>query len=179
MLHESNKFARIGLGVVEFVPLMLFVYADRFGADLAERFFWGAGPALMVMPVLLVFRWPMNPILVGTNIWLCLEALSFLVYIEPLVEVLQFLRETALFLTLILVGATYHLLSPSGFVGVGFGDRALVRRYSMYLLAIAAGGTVFSVLFRGNEMISAVLPHIALLLARTLMTRRLSETAAG
>ena len=58
------------LGTAEFLPLLAFEYAGRVESDLPERFFWGAGTAVAIVPVIAVLRWRLNPLLIAVYVWL-------------------------------------------------------------------------------------------------------------
>ncbi len=166
------------LGTAEFLPLLAFVYAGRVESDLSERFFWGAGTAVAIVPVIAVLRWRLNPLLIAVNVWLCVEALTFLVYVPVLAEVRRALQESAFFVAMIVVGSGFIALSGRGLLTVAHDDRRQVRFYSLILLALVAGGLVCSVAFRGDEMFSAVLPVIAIFTAQGLISASLRDRSA-
>ena len=168
---------RLLLAVMEFLPLSLFAYAGRMGADLADRFIWGATAAVVILPVLLIAGRRLNPILVAANGWLCIETFAFLVPIGLLTAALVALAESAYFLSIVLVGTVYTLASRHGMLTVEHGDRRRVRLLSAGLLALAACAFVWSTVFRGNEMVAAVYPAMALFLAQAVIGARLN--AAG
>lgn len=97
-----------------------------------------------------------------------------MVYIRPLVQVLQALQESAFFVAIILVGAGYIAFSKRGMLTIDHEDQRRVRRYSFALLALVAGGLVCSIAFRGDEMFAAAIPVTALFLAQMLMDAHLS-----
>ena len=161
--------------MAEFLPLLAFVYSGRLDADLATRFYWGAGAAVVVVPILAASRWDFNPLLVATNLWLCVEAFAFLVHIAPLADVLRFLQESAFFAAMIIVGVIYAALSARGLLTAPHANRARVRRYSIVLLALMVGGLACSVAFRGEEVYSAALPATAVFLAQMLISAHLRD----
>ena len=142
MVLRDTRLGGMLLGTAEFLPLIAFAYAGRMDADISQRFFWGAGLVITVVPVLAFLRWRPNPLLVATNIWLCLEALVFLVYVPLLAEALRALREAAFFVAWILVGVGYVAFSKQGLLAVVHNDSRLVRNSSLILLALATGGLV-------------------------------------
>ena len=166
------------LGTAEFLPLIVFAYAGRMDADISQRFFWGAGLVLAVVPVLGYFRWRPNPLLVATNTWLCLEALVFLVDIPLLTAAQRALAEAAFFVAWILVGAAYIAFSQHGLLTFDHEDPKQVRSCSLILLALAAGGLACVFVFRGDEIFAAVLPATAVLVAQMLMGAYLRDRAA-
>ncbi len=173
MALADTKLARWALGFAEFVPLMAFAYAGRFGAEIAERFFWGAGSVLVIVPLLLLLGRRPNPLLVAANIWLCVEAFAFLVYIRPLADVLWALRETAFFVAIVAVGLVYLLVSERGLLTVDPRDPRQARLYSLALLALAMIAIGWSQNFRGDELVAAIIPGTVLFLAQMLLNARL------
>lgn len=179
MSFRETGAGRWFLGTVEYLPILAFVYSGRMAADLSDRFFWGAGIALAVAPLLALQRWRPNPLLVAINAWLCVEALGFVVDLPLLADALGTLRESAFFLALLLVGAGYVAFSERGLLTGAHDDRRRVRGCSLALLALIAGGLVCSIVFRGNETLAATLPATVVLLAQVLMgvyLRRRSST---
>ena len=175
MRARDIKLIGLLLGVLEFLPLMAFVYSGRVGADIAERFFWGAAMVAVVAPILLLFRRKPNPLLVAVAIWLCIEAFAFLVYIAPLANALFALQETAFFVAMMAVGVIYTAFSQSGLLTVDHGDRRRVRGYSVALLGLVGIGLACSVVFRGQEVLSAALPATAVFIAQMLIGAHLGK----
>ena len=175
MAAKDARTGRLVLGVAEFSPLLLFVYAGRAGAGLSERFFWAAGLALAVTLLLAALRRRPNPLLVAANVWLCIEALVFLVHIPVLAEALRSLRESAYFITTILIGAGYAAFSRRGLLTVASDDRRQVRSYSFVLLVLIVGGLGCPVAFRGDEVLAASLPASVIFLAQMLMNVHLRD----
>lgn len=173
MALRNSRTARFLRGLVEFLPLMAFVYAGRFDAELAARFYWGAGSLVIVVPVLFLLRRRPNPLLVAVNTWLCFMAFSFLVHIPALVRVLETLRESSFFLAILVIGAGYTFVSDRGLLTADHGDRKQVRGYSLVLIGLALGGLACSAAFRGNEFYAAVLPAMLLFLVQSLLNARL------
>ena len=66
------------------------------------------------------------------------------------------------------------LLAPGGVFTQESPDPALARRFSLLVLAAALLGLGCSVLFRGQEAYSAVLPSIVLFLLRSFLEKRLA-----
>ncbi len=178
MAARDTRVGRMLLGIAEFLPLLALVYAGRVESDLSERFFWGAGTAVAIVPVLAVLRWRFNPLSIAVYVWLFVEALTFLVHVPVLNEVRRALAESALLVAMIMVGSGYIALSGQGLLIVAHDDRRQVRFYSLILLALVAGGLVCSVAFRGDEMFSAVLPVIAIFTAQGLISASLRDRSA-
>ena len=165
---------RLLFAALEFLPLSVFAYAGRMGTDLADRFIWGAGTAVVVVPILLLAGRRLNPILVAVNGWLCVEAFAFLVPVALLTAVLAALAESAYFLSIALVGTVYTLVSPRGMLTVEHGNRRRVRLLSAGLLALTVCAFAWSIFFRGDEMVAAVYPAMGLFLAQAVFGARLN-----
>ena len=85
---------------------MAFLNMRRLGFDYEERFFVGAGAALVVVVVLVALRVRMNPLLVGVQVWLLIEAFAFIVHVPLLIDLLGDLRESSFFLVIVVVGGS-------------------------------------------------------------------------
>ncbi len=172
-----ERIAAIAWDLFEFLPLMVFVYLGRFGSDYADRFIWGAAAVLLIMPCLALARQPMNPLVIAANVWLLVEAIAFLFSIPALTDVLLSLRETAFFLTILLVGTPFASLSRRGLFRRAPADSTRVRPLSLLLLCLAALGAVWSFLHRGDELIAATLPAVTLFVAQMLLASRLNANS--
>ncbi len=177
----ESRVARLALGLIEFLPLLVFSYAGRLGAEIAERFYWGAAAVFPVVLALLILRIRPNPLSVAANIWLCVEALGIRVYIPVLAEALIYLQESAFFVAIMAVGAAATAFSKSGMFRLLPEDseaaRRLVRIYSLALLALAMIGFAWSRAFQGDETVAAVFPAILLFLAQMVLDARLHARA--
>lgn len=170
--------ARAALGIAEFAPLIAFVYAGRLDADIAQRFYWGAALVLVVVPALALFRYRPNPLLVAVDVWLCVEAFAFLVYIPWLAQTLALMQESAFFVTILLVGIGYTAFSKRKLLTVAHADRRRVTAYSLVLLALAGAGLAASLVFRGDELLAAVVPATGLFIAQLLLGVYLEDRGA-
>ena len=72
----------------------------------------------------------------------------------------------------VLIGAVTTLASRAGFIGVAAAPALAVRRASLVLLAIALIAAVFSGCFRGNTLLSAYVPFVALFLGHAVLRGR-------
>lgn len=79
---------------------------------------------------------------------------------------------TAMLYWVLLVGAVTMFASRAGFIGVDGAPHAAVRRASIALLGIALLAAVFSGFFRGNSLLSAYLPFVALFMGHALLRNR-------
>ena len=150
----------------------------RLGFDDEERFLAGAGAALLVVALLVALRVRMNPLLVGVQTWLLVEALAFIVYIPVLIDVLKDLRESSFFLVIIVVGGIYVARSRS-LLNVEDVDAGTARRASFVLLGLAVLAFLFSIALRGDEVIAGVIPSVVLFVAQTVADARARRAAPG
>ena len=148
----------------------------RLGFEYEERFLVGAGAALVVLALLCALRVRMNPLLVGVQTWLLIEASAFLVSFPLLVDVLIGLRESSLFLVIIVVGGIYVARSKS-LLNVDDVEEGVARRASLALLGLAGLAFVFSIALRGDEVIAGVIPSVVLFVAQSIVSARVRRAA--
>ncbi|HEX5099425.1 MAG TPA: hypothetical protein VFV94_07980 [Polyangiaceae bacterium] len=125
--------------------------------------------ALLTLPVsalVLSKRAALNPILVGTGLWLWTGALAFGVPIPPLREALVEAQGFGLFAFVALIGAVTLALSPQGFIGCRHPDARFVRKASLGLFALALVALGWSFLFRHDIRAGGGLPFIVLNVVR-------------
>ena len=161
MAPGTTRRGRWIWGLFQFLPLLVFANMGRLGFDYEERFLAGAGAALVVVAVLAAARVRMNPLLVGVQVWLLIEALAFIVHYPLLVDVLKGLQESSLFLVIIVVTGIYAWRSKS-LLSVDDIEPDSARRGSLVLLGLAGLAFLFSLPFRGDEVVAGVIPSIVL-----------------
>ena len=150
----------------------------RLGFDYEERFLAGAGAALVVVALLVALRVRMNPLLVGVQAWLLIEAFAFLAHFPLLVDALIGLRESSFFLVIIVVEGIYVARSKS-LLSVDGVDAGPARRASLVLLGLAALAFLFSIAVRGDEVIAGVIPSVVLFVAQSVAGARARRAAPG
>lgn len=131
--------------------------------------------ALLTVPVcalVLYKKHLLNPILVGTALWLWVGTVAFSVPIEALASWLGKTQALGLFLGALLVGAGYTFLSPHGYVACRSGDSAFIRRASLGLLGLTALCALVAYWFKSDVRLGGGLPFIVLNVARRVVTRR-------
>jgi hypothetical protein len=114
----------------------------------------------------------LNPILVGTAIWLVLGALAFNVPVRPLASWLGSTQGFGLFLSALIVGVATTFFAPQGFIGTRHADAAWIRRASSILLAVAFAAAIWAYVFRSNVRLGGGLPFIVLNVVRRVMIVR-------
>lgn len=169
------------LGLLQFLPLSAFAtYAYWNGPpDGHERwlgaFMIGAAAAGLQLAVALPRPEPTNRLVLGTNLYLLVGGAAAFTRQWRVLHLYGVLRESAIFVVMLLVGAATTLWSPAGYVGATHRDRRRVRVYSVYLLAVTAGGLATSLAFQGHGRWVVVVPLIALALANRYLVRRLDR----
>ena len=169
-----NRAARAGgwqWTLLQFLPLTVFLNMRRLGFDYEERFLAGAGAALVVVALLVALRVRMNPLLVGVQAWLLIEAFAFLVHFPRFVDVLVGLRESSFFLVIVVVGGIYVARSKS-LLSVDDVEAGVARRASLALLGLACFACLFSIALRGDEVIAGVIPSVVLFVAQGIVSAR-------
>lgn len=153
---------------VEAAPLVAFSFSGRLGLEFQHRFYVGAGFAILCTGFLVMRRWSFNPLLVAVNVWLCLEALALGSGIASLFQLSAALEEAAFFATMLVIGFAYLVLSPSGLFTRDGRAGPWVRQGSILLLVLIAAGLIWSLMWRGNELVAAVLPATIVFLVQQL-----------
>ena len=125
--------------------------------------------ALLTIPVSALVLWRravLNPILVGTGLWLWTGALAFGVPVPPLRAALVEAQGFGLFACVALTGVATLTLSPQGFIGCRHPDPRFVRKASLGLFALALVALGWSWLFRHDIRAGGGLPFIVLNVVR-------------
>ena len=187
--QERSGYARgvrprqqpVWLELVQLVPIISlafpFIVAGKI--DLARA---GSGllvAALLTLPVsglVLFAKGILNPILVGTGLWLWVSAVAFLLPAASLVAWLSEAQGAGLFLGVVAVGISTTFLSPQGFIGARHPDARWLRRSSWTLLALAFVALGASWFFRHDIRAGGGLPFILLNVARRALVLRAPPT---
>jgi hypothetical protein len=136
--------------------------------------------ALLTIPVsaLVVFRHAMlNPILVGTALWLWVAALAFELGVSGLVAALSEAQGAGLFLGIVAAGVGATFFSPYGFIGTVHRDRGWIKQMSFMLLGLSIALTAWCWGFRHNVRLGGGLPFLVLNVVRRGMILRAPVTA--
>jgi hypothetical protein len=163
--------------LIQLVPVVSlalpFIVAGK--VDLAQA---GAGlviGAMLTLPVTGLVVWKqavLNPILLGTALWLWAGAVAFSLPVPPLREALIAAQGFGLFAGVIAVAVPALLWSPEGFIGCRSSDGRFVRRASLALFALALAVLAWSWAFRADIRLGGGLPFIVLNVARRAIVRR-------
>jgi hypothetical protein len=125
-----------------------------------------AALTIPVSALVVARRAVLNPILVGTALWLWVAAAAFELELSSLVGALSEAQGAGLFFAVVLVGFLATLFSPRGFVGSIHPDRAWVRRASLTLLGLAVAVAAWSWVFRHNVRLGGGAPFLLLNIVR-------------
>lgn len=162
--------------LVQLVPIVSFAlpFILAGGVDLARA---GAGfliGALLAVPVTAVVarRYLLNPILVGTNLWLWLGAIAFQLPLRPVAAWLTETQAVGLFVAALAVAIVATLTSSHGYVACAGADPRWVRRASLGLLALTVVMVGWAWVFRHDVRLGGGLPFIVLNVARRVMCLR-------
>ena len=167
MVKKQNP---VWIELVQLIPIVSlalpFILAG--GVDLGRA---GTGfviGALLAVPVTAVVarRYLLNPILVGTNLWLWLGAVAFQLPLRPVAAWLTETQAVGLFIAALGVGIVATFTSPQGYVACAKADPRWVRRASLGLLALTVVTVGWSWVFRHDVRLGGGLPFIVLNLAR-------------
>jgi hypothetical protein len=161
----------------QFVPVI--TLASSFivggGVDLsraATLFIISAGIAVVVTVFLVVKKASLNPILLGTNLWLCLGAIAFGIPIPAFALLLGHVQAFGLYVCVFGIGLILASASKTGYIGMRHPDRKVVRRLSLLLLALTAVALAWSFVFIENIRLGGALPFIILNVTRRMLMRR-------
>ena len=138
--------------------------------------------ALLTIPVTALVLWRravLNPILVGTAVWLWLGAVAFTIPIEPLHAVLVELQGFGIFAVVLVTGVLAVAFSPQGYIGCRSDDAPFIRRASLGLLALTVVIVAWSWAFRTNIRLGGGLPFIVLNVARRAMIQRATSLSSN
>jgi len=127
--------------------------------------------------VVVARRAVLNPILVGTALWLWIAAVAFELELPGLVGALSNAQAAGLFFAVVVVGVLATILSPQGFIGALHPDRAWIKRTSLTLLGLAIAIAAWSWAFRSNVRLSGGLPFLLLNIVRRRLVLRAPAVA--
>ena len=170
--------------LVQLLPIITlalpFIIAGKVDLARADTGFLMGG--LLTIPVtaaVVLRRYLLNPILVGTAAWLWLGLLACY---APLPTVRTWLVSTqafGLFLAAFLAGSVAMLWSPWGYIAYPSSDRRWNRTASVVLLGMTVAAVVWSWFFRHDVRVGGGLPFIVLNVARRILGRRAPTANTG
>ena len=128
--------------------------------------------AIPISIVVVLRGYLLNPILIGTHLWLALGAAAFGLEIPTLVRWLAETQAFGLFLAAAIVGAAATLFHRYGFIATPSEDARWVRRASLGLLALSLVAVAWAWLFRHDVRLGGGLPFIVLNVVRRVLCVR-------
>ncbi len=143
--------------------------------DLAQAksgFLIGALLSLPITGLVIAKKQALNPILIGTALWLWLGAIAFSVPIDAIATWLGQTQAFGLFVGALGVGILTTAVSPHGYIGCPSADAAWVRRSSLILLGVTVAAVVWAWFFRGDVRVGGGLPFIIINVTRRVICRR-------
>lgn len=163
--------------LVQFFPLSLFAaIAWRHGepdeARWREAFEIAAVAGVLQLLIVLPQSRPVNRLVLAGNLYLIFGGGAFLLQQWWFLRGYDAMREAAIFLWMLLVGAGATAFTRAGFVGALRGDASAIVRASTWLLAATALAGAMSVVFRGDRWWAAIVPIVALAILQRLLVRR-------
>ena len=168
------------LQLVPIISLALpFILAGK--VDLGRAgpgFLLGAVLTVPVSAAVVLRKHLLNPILVGTGLWLWLGCAAFYVPLPALVTWLVGTQAFGLFVAALLAGLVAMALSPWGYVAYRSADPRWNRKASLRLLGLTLVIVVWAWFFRHDIRVGGGLPFIVLNVARRVMGRRTPGAAA-
>ena len=170
---------------VELLPLAAFLaYARALehpaaGMPWQGPFLLGGGMAVIATGVLLWHKRVLNRLSLGMNLYLMTGAAAFLLQLWGLLRLYGQFKAAGMLAWGIVVGVITLVWSPSGFIGVPHRNRHAIRRYSWYLLLMAAAAFIISWVFRANLWLAGALPFMGLYLGQSLLAARLTESPSA
>ena len=163
--------------LLQLVPVIClafpFIVAGR--VDLARAgsgFLLGALLTVPISAAVVLRQHLLNPILVGTGLWLWLGVVAFYVPAPALLTWLIHTQAFGLFAAALLAGLVTMVLSPWGYIACRSSDPRWNRRASLILLAITVLIVTWAWLFRHDIRLGGGLPFIVLNVARRVIGRR-------
>ena len=140
--------------------------------SMGTAFIVATGLAVVVTGLLLARGLVLNPVLLGTAVWLALGAVGFGVPVAPLADWLADTQAFGLFLAAFVVGCVATARGGAGYIGARHPDPAWVRSRSLVLLALTAAAVVWTWVFRHDVRLGGGLPFIVVNVARRVMIAR-------
>ncbi len=138
--------------------------------------------ALLALPISIAVLWRghrLNPILVGTNLWLWLGLAAFYVPFPALTAWLIETQAFSLFALVLGVGIVATFWFPSGYVACASADPRWSKRLSLGLLGLTVVIVVWAWLFRQDIRLGGGLPFIILNITRRVICRKAPVSPAA
>lgn len=163
--------------LVQLVPIIVlalpFILAGK--VDLsraAPGFLVGAVLTVPISGAVLARKHLLNPILIGTAVWLWLGVVAFYVPVGSLAAWLTETQAFGIFAAALGVGAVATFVLPTGYIACRSDDPRWTRKASLGLLALTMVVVIWSWTYRHEIRAGGGLPFIVLNVARRVVTLR-------
>ncbi|MCG8529497.1 MAG: hypothetical protein MI749_02410 [Desulfovibrionales bacterium] len=169
------------LNLLEAIPLTIFAFWIRH-MDTQVPGNWGVVfmvsglAAIVVTSICLHKKISLNRIFLGINIYLCCGGLTFATKQWWLTRVYEHFQASGMILWVIIIGLISTLVSPNGFVGVHSPDKKRIQTFSVYLILLSLGAFAVSYAFRGNALLSEMIPFVGLVVGYNVFKKKAMET---
>ena len=154
----------------QFLPIAAFLAVARYKGSTPDAwvagFQVGAVLAVVESVVLALNHVPWNRLLLGANLYLVVGGFGCTFGIEPIIRFVSQWRESAVFLSLIVVGIVTTLFTPGGFIEAPHAERSAVVKNSALLLAAVCVCLALSIFFRGDPWLAGTIPFVLLVAIR-------------
>lgn len=164
-------------GLIQFIPLTVFVSVFRITNDWTLAFQVGGATAILQAALLKILRQHSDLVLVGINLFLVIGALAFIAKVEPVLMVYSNFQEATLFLAIFLVALISTATLKRGFIDMQQLPRSEVVRASLFLIAAVVASIFIAIHWSGNLWLAGVLPMILIVVARKKIRQRFSANS--
>lgn len=163
------------LKLFEFFPIALFLYFAR-SQGWQTGFEYGALAAAVQFVVLFSLKVSISRLVAGVNLFLILGGTAFFFNIDSVLKAMGDLRESLLFVCILVVVLIGTFCSNQGAFEKNTGNQAKVRRYSLYFAAAVFICVIWAYYFKGNSMIAGTYPFLMLIVLRMSLQRLMHES---
>ena len=162
---------------VQFLPLSLFASyafadANQTPRRWLEAYALGSGLAVIRIGFSFWRRTPVNPLVLGTDLYLFFGLVTCLTQESWLIAVLSTSQAMGFLVTVFVAGAIATKVSVRGFVFAESSNHEAVVRASLILLVITGAAIGISFIFRGDTFCSGVLPVLSIAVSQRALRKR-------
>ncbi len=168
--------------IIEAIPLMIFlgylrVIDTQIPGNWKMPFLVSGCAATLVI----VFSWYKkiiaNRIFLGINLYFITGGLAFITHQWWLNNIYDQLQASGLLLWVVATGVITTFISSHGFIGVKSSNAESIRKYSYYLLLFSFIAFSISFLFRGNRVLSELVPFIGLFILQGVLKEKMYKNS--
>ena len=167
------------LKLIEFIPISAFGIVVRLtsenGVNWKLAFIIGGCFAVIEKALLIANRFPLDRILLGTDVFLIIGGLGYLFNVQFILNIYLFLFHATLFASLLIVGVLTTFFTDRGFIGVDHHQRNRVIVFSLFLLGAGVAAFLVSYIFRGDYMLAGILPFTGMLVVNWILAKQMRD----